>query len=101
MSKPVWTYSSGMYVRLAFAVSACVDPEVFIVDEALAVGDVRFQAKCFRRLDELLARGCAVVLVTHDPEQVTPPLHPGPWCWTVARSSSKARPARWLTATWT
>ena len=71
IEQPVWTYSSGMYVRLAFAVSACVDPEVFIVDEALAVGDVRFQAKCFRRLDELLARGCAVVLVTHDPEQVT------------------------------
>ena len=71
IEQPVWTYSSGMYVRLAFAVSACVDPEVFIVDEALAVGDVRFQAKCFRRLDELLARGCAVVLVTHNPEQVT------------------------------
>ncbi|MFH2126183.1 MAG: ABC transporter ATP-binding protein [Pseudomonadota bacterium] len=70
MEQPVWTYSSGMYVRLAFAVSACVDPEVFIVDEALAVGDVRFQAKCFRRLDELLAKGCAVILVTHNPEQV-------------------------------
>ncbi|MCF8041452.1 MAG: ABC transporter ATP-binding protein [Desulfarculaceae bacterium] len=71
MEQPVWTYSSGMYVRLAFAVSACVEPEVFIVDEALAVGDVRFQAKCFRRLDDLLAKGCAVILVTHDPEQVT------------------------------
>ncbi len=71
IDQPVWTYSSGMYTRLAFAVSACVDPDVFIVDEALAVGDVRFQAKCFRRLDELLARGCAVILVTHSPEQVT------------------------------
>ncbi|MCB2189925.1 MAG: ABC transporter ATP-binding protein [Deltaproteobacteria bacterium] len=71
LERPVWTYSSGMYVRLAFAVSACVDPEVFIVDEALAVGDVRFQAKCFRRLEDLLAKGCAVVLVTHNPEQVT------------------------------
>lgn len=68
--QPVKTYSSGMYVRLAFAVAACVDPDVLVVDEALAVGDVRFQSKCFRRFEELVSRGTTILFVTHSVEQV-------------------------------
>lgn len=71
IDRPVKSYSSGMYVRLAFAVSACVDPDVLIVDEALAVGDAKFQAKCFRRFEELVARGTTILLVTHSTEQIT------------------------------
>ena len=71
IDRPVKSYSSGMYVRLAFAVSACIDPDVLIVDEALAVGDAKFQAKCFRRFEELVARGTTILLVTHSTEQIT------------------------------
>lgn len=71
IDRPVKSYSSGMYVRLAFAVSACVEPDVLIVDEALAVGDAKFQAKCFRRFEELVARGTTILLVTHSTEQIT------------------------------
>lgn len=70
MDQPVKTYSSGMVVRLAFAVQAQVDPDIIIVDEALAVGDARFQAKCFQRLQQLKERGTAILLVTHSTEQV-------------------------------
>jgi ABC-type polysaccharide/polyol phosphate transport system ATPase subunit len=66
IDRPVKTYSSGMVVRLAFAVASCVDPEILIVDEALAVGDAVFQAKCYRRFLELRQRGVTVILVTHD-----------------------------------
>lgn len=68
--QPVKTYSSGMVVRLAFAVQAQIDPDVLIVDEALAVGDARFQAKCFARLKALRERGTSILLVTHSTEQV-------------------------------
>ena len=68
--QPVKTYSSGMAVRLAFAVQAQIDPDVLIVDEALAVGDARFQAKCFARLKALRERGTSILLVTHSTEQV-------------------------------
>ncbi|MDO5101979.1 MAG: Wzt carbohydrate-binding domain-containing protein [Lautropia sp.] len=71
IDRPVKSYSSGMYVRLAFAVSACVDPDILIVDEALAVGDAKFQAKCFRRFEELVARGTTILLVTHSIDQIT------------------------------
>ncbi|WP_081487742.1 ABC transporter ATP-binding protein [Nitratireductor aquibiodomus] len=68
--KPVKTYSSGMYVRLAFAVQACVEPEILIVDEALAVGDIFFRIKCYERLEKLRRNGCTVILVTHSMEDV-------------------------------
>ncbi len=64
--QPVKTYSSGMYVRLAFAITVFVDADILIVDEALAVGDAAFQAKCFARLETLLKSGVTILLVTHD-----------------------------------
>lgn len=65
LNQPVKTYSSGMAVRLAFAVQACVRPQVLIVDEALAVGDEKFQRKCFDYIENLRAGGCSILLVTH------------------------------------
>jgi len=70
IDQPVKAYSSGMAVRLAFAVQAQVDPEILIVDEALSVGDARFQAKCFERLRQLKENGTSILLVTHASEQV-------------------------------
>ena len=70
IDQPVKTYSSGMSVRLAFAVQAQVDPDILIVDEALSVGDARFQAKCFARLQQLKDNGTSVLLVTHSSEQI-------------------------------
>ena len=62
---PVKHYSSGMYVRLAFAVSAYLDPDILIVDEVLAVGDAAFQAKCAERMRELTGMGRTVIVVSH------------------------------------
>ena len=70
MDQPVKTYSSGMVVRLAFAVQAQINPDILIVDEALAVGDARFQAKCFERLRHLKDNGTSILLVTHSTEQI-------------------------------
>ncbi len=70
IDQPVRNYSSGMVVRLAFAVQAQVDPQLLIVDEALAVGDARFQAKCFARLAQLKESGTAVILVSHAADQI-------------------------------
>jgi lipopolysaccharide transport system ATP-binding protein len=70
VDQPVKTYSSGMMVRLAFAVQAQTDPEILIVDEALAVGDARFQAKCFDRLKQLKNNGTSILLVSHSSEQI-------------------------------
>ncbi len=64
--QPVKSYSSGMFVRLAFALYISVDPDVLIVDEALSVGDVFFQAKCYHRMDELKQKGTTILMVTHD-----------------------------------
>jgi lipopolysaccharide transport system ATP-binding protein len=65
IDQPVRTYSSGMFLRLAFAVTICLEPEVLIVDEALAVGDVFFRQKCYARLQSLMDKGVAVILVSH------------------------------------
>ena len=70
MHRPVKTYSSGMYVRLAFAVAINMQPDILIIDEALAVGDIRFQRKCFRRLEELKNQGVAILFVTHSTESI-------------------------------
>ncbi|CDF86800.1 ABC-type polysaccharide/polyol phosphate transport system, ATPase component [Pseudomonas knackmussii B13] len=66
----VRTYSSGMQVRLAFALATAIRPDILIVDEALAVGDAAFQRKCFRRIQEYQALGTTLLLVTHDTETV-------------------------------
>jgi lipopolysaccharide transport system ATP-binding protein len=70
VDQPVKTYSSGMTMRLAFAISVHVDADVLVVDEALSVGDVAFQFKCLHHLEQLLQRGVTIVLVSHDVQLV-------------------------------
>ncbi|MBR4313731.1 MAG: ABC transporter ATP-binding protein [Lachnospiraceae bacterium] len=66
INRPVKEYSSGMFVRLAFSLSIAVEPEILIVDEALSVGDIFFQTKCYKRMDELKSKGTTIIMVTHD-----------------------------------
>lgn len=70
IDQPTKTYSSGMMVRLAFAVSVCVSPDILIVDEALAVGDASFQFKCLNRLESLTEQGTTLLFVSHDMSMV-------------------------------
>ena len=67
---PVKRYSSGMYARLGFSIAAHVDPDVLLVDEVLAVGDFAFRAKCYKRMDDLRAKGTSLIFVTHDMDAV-------------------------------
>lgn len=66
LARPVKTYSSGMFVRLAFSVSTALEPDLLIVDEALSVGDVGFQARCLDRLEQLIEGGASILLASHD-----------------------------------
>lgn len=66
MDQPMRTYSSGMYVRLGFAIAAFMDPEILLVDEVLAVGDGKFQERCYQHIGDLRARGVTIVMVAHD-----------------------------------
>jgi len=66
IDQPMRTYSSGMYVRLGFAIAAFMEPEILLVDEVLAVGDARFQEKCYNHIAELQRRGATIIMVSHD-----------------------------------
>src|SRR3989442_6174296 len=70
IDRPVKTYSSGMFVRLAFAVAIHMEPDVLIIDEALSVGDVFFQQRCMRRIQQIKLAGVTIMFVSHDVEAV-------------------------------
>jgi lipopolysaccharide transport system ATP-binding protein len=70
IDSPLRTYSSGMIMRLAFAVAVNIDPEILLIDEVLFVGDMSFQSKCLERIQQFKNRGCTVLLISHDNNQV-------------------------------
>jgi ABC-type polysaccharide/polyol phosphate transport system ATPase subunit len=70
IDNPVRTYSSGMYMRLAFSVAINVDADILLIDEILAVGDVNFQAKCFNKLRDIKAKGATIIIVSHSLSQI-------------------------------
>ena len=71
IDSPVRTYSSGMYMRLAFSVAINVDAEILLIDEILAVGDQRFQEKCFTKLEELAKSNMTIVIVSHSLDSIS------------------------------
>jgi lipopolysaccharide transport system ATP-binding protein len=71
IDSPLRTYSSGMIMRLAFAVAVHIEPDVLLIDEDLSVGDIAFQEKCLRRVAEFKARGCTILLVSHNADLVS------------------------------
>lgn len=75
IDRPVKTYSSGMYVRLAFAAAINMDPDILVVDEALSVGDISFQRKCYRHFQEMQRRGVTILFVTHAMELIRAHCH--------------------------
>ena len=66
LDSPIRTFSSGMQMRLAFAVAVHTNPDILLIDEVLSVGDLAFQRKCLKRIDEFKARGCSILYVSHD-----------------------------------
>lgn len=70
IDNPIRTYSSGMYMRLAFSVAINVNADILLIDEILAVGDAKFQAKCFNKMKELKKKGITIVLVSHDMKSI-------------------------------
>jgi len=70
MDQPIKYYSSGMYTRLAFSVAVAETPDILLVDEILAVGDIKFQQKCLKRMEEFRRSGSTMVMVSHGPEQL-------------------------------
>ncbi len=75
IDRPVKTYSSGMYVRLAFAAAINMEPDILVVDEALSVGDISFQRKCYRHFQEMQRRGVTIIFVTHAMELIRAHCH--------------------------
>lgn len=70
IDNPVRTYSSGMYIRLAFAVAVNIHTDILLIDEILAVGDISFQEKCLNKLEEIKQAGVTIVIVSHSLEQI-------------------------------
>ena len=99
LDTPVKRYSSGMYVRLAFAVAAHLEPEILLVDEVLAVGDAAFQKKCLGKMGEVAGAGRTVLFVSHNMDAVLR-LCSAPSCSRVAASLRSARAQRSSPATW-
>ncbi len=79
LEQPVKTYSSGMYVRLAFSVATSVDPDILVIDEALAVGDMLFQHRCIQRIRGMIESGATLIFVSHDPDTVRALCSRGLW----------------------